>query len=171
MVFFLLPPILLVGYIVNLPPALGLLGISKVFAKRKKDESSIKLMFGVVAFPVTWIAAGVGAGMAHQWLHSLFPNIPNTPILAGLTVVFLAVVGGMVALRYMRLARETGRAVRVRLTRARRKIALGRMKVERSELYDAIMMLVGDLDLPGAVRPDGKIVSDDRLQDQEGWLR
>ncbi|MFT5683620.1 MAG: 1-acyl-sn-glycerol-3-phosphate acyltransferase [Myxococcota bacterium] len=171
LVFLLLPPILLVGYIVNLPPALGLLAISKKFAKRKKDESSIKLMFGVIAFPATWIAAGIGAGLAHQWLHGLFSRIPNTPILAGLVVVLLAIVGGMVALRYIRLARETGRAVRIRLTRARRKIALARLRVERSELYDAIMMLVGDLDLPGAVRPDGKVVSDERNQGDAGWLK
>ena len=171
LVFLLLPPILLVGYIVNLPPALGLMAVSRKFAKRKKDESSIKLMFGVIAFPFTWLAAGIGAGLTHQWLHALFPRIPDTPGLAGMMVVVLAIVGGMVALRYIRLARETGRAVRIRLTRARRRLALARLKVERSELYDAIMMLVGDLDLPGAVRPDGKIVSDEGLQNEAGWLK
>ncbi|MDG1480129.1 MAG: 1-acyl-sn-glycerol-3-phosphate acyltransferase [Myxococcota bacterium] len=171
LVFFLLPPILLVGYIVNLPPALGLLVLSKKFSRRRKDESSIKLMFGVIAFPVTWLAAGIGAGLTHWWLHELFPRIPNTPALAGLVVVLLAIFGGMVALRYIRLARETGRAVRIRLTRARRRLALARLRVERSELYDAIMMLVGDLDLPGAVRPDGKVVSDEQNQRAKGWLK
>lgn len=171
LVFLLLPPILLVGYVINFPPALGLLGISKAFAKRRKDESTIKLMFGVVAFPLTWLAAGIGAAMTHQWLHEIFPRIPNTPILAGLTVAVLGILGGMIALRYIRLARETGRAVRVRLTRARRKLALAHLRVERAELYDAIMALMGDLDLPGAVRPDGKVVADERLQDEKGWLR
>ena len=171
LVFLLMPPILLVGYLVNLPPALGLLLISKHFSKREKDESSIKLMFGVVAFPLTWLAVGVGAGLAAQWLHTMFPSFPNTPVLAGLLAAVMAITGGMLALRYIRLARETARAVRIRLTRAQRRLALARLRVERAELYDSIMLLIGDLDLPGAVRPDGRVVADESNQNEEGWLQ
>ena len=75
-----------------------------------------------------------------------------------LLVVVNAFVGGMVGLRYIRLARETARAVRVRLTRARRRRALAYLKAERAALYDAVMQLVGDLDLPGSVTPEGRVV-------------
>ncbi len=60
----------------------------------------------------------------------------------------LAIVGGLVSLEYLRVARETARAVRIRLTRARRRFAWGRLRVERRRLYDAIMAEV-DGESPG----------------------
>ena len=72
--------------------------------------------------------------------------------------VGLAAGGGLAALRYTELARETSRTLRVRLTRARRRIALARLKVERSELFDHLIAMTQGLDLPGDVADDGRIV-------------
>jgi hypothetical protein len=47
----------------------------------------------------------------------------------------------MVALHYQRIARQTLRAVRVRLTRWRRSSTLGRLQAERGYLYEALRKL------------------------------
>ncbi|MGD8341405.1 MAG: 1-acyl-sn-glycerol-3-phosphate acyltransferase, partial [Gammaproteobacteria bacterium] len=59
LVFLILPPILLFGYLVNLPPALAIWAIVRRRAKEEKDEATIKLLAGVVAFPVTWLTAAL----------------------------------------------------------------------------------------------------------------
>ncbi len=157
LVYMLMPPLLVVGYLVNLPVAIGLLVLSKLFSQKRKDEATIKVMFGAVAFPITWTAVGVLVGYGHHQVHGVFPSLPDTPVLAGLLVVLLGALGGMLALRYLRLVRETARAVRVRLTRRRRKRALQWLLRERAELCDALTTFSQGLELPGTVMEDGRI--------------
>lgn len=157
-VFFLLPPLLIVGWVVNAPPALLLIGIAALASRQRKDEATVKLLLGAVLFPLTWIAAGVGAAYASSELHQAIPSIPDTPILAGVSVALLSAVGGAAALRYLRVARETARAVRVRLTRALRAKNILRLRQERALLHDAILELAEGLDLPGNVLEDGRVV-------------
>jgi hypothetical protein len=159
-VFLFLPPVLLVGYLVNLPPAGIALAASKAFAKREKDEATIKLLLGALLLPAAWTGAGVLGAMLHTQLHAAFPAIPDTPILAGVVTALLAVLGGIVSLRYVRLARETARAVKVRLTRSRRAEAVARLRLTRATLFDAIEAMTAELDLPGRVTPDGRVVTD-----------
>jgi len=156
-VYLLLPPLLLVGYMVNLPVAIGLWVLTRMLSRKRKDEATIKVLFGAVAFPISWIAAGALTMWTHHRMQALFPAIPDAPVLAGLFVVLLGVLGGIVALRYVRLVRETARAVRVRLTRARRRAALVRLRRERAELFEAVMAMAEGLDLPGRVADDGRI--------------
>ncbi len=158
LVFLLLPPLLLVGYLVNAPAVLALWAASKIFSRKKKDEATIKVLLGAILLPVSWLLAGTLAWWGHEQLHLLFPTIPETPWLASLTTLVLGITGGMVALRYMRLAGETTRAVRVRLTRSRRRIALDRLRRERSLIYSVIMGLIDGLDLPGHVTEEGQVV-------------
>ncbi len=160
LVFVLLPPVLLVGYVVNLFPLAGLKVLSKVFAKARKDEASIKLLFGIVAFPLAWGGAAVVAAMTHGKLHTIWPNLPDTPMFAGFMAVVFGVVGGIIALPYSRLVQETLRSLRVRLTRAARAREITRLKVERAELFEAVIGLSAGLDLPGAVDPSGRIVAE-----------
>lgn len=156
-VYLLLPPLLVVGYLVNAPPALVLWLVARTAAKKKKDEASIKLLVGAVLFPTTWAVVGVLAGLTHAWLHARYPAVPDRPILAGLVMSLLSLAGGAVAARYLRLARETLRAVRVRLTRERRRLTIARLRVDREELFDALVGLSEGLTLPGSVRADGTI--------------
>nr|MCH9680152.1 hypothetical protein [Deltaproteobacteria bacterium] len=156
-VFFLLPPLVLLGYLVNLPTAMGLIVIAKAAAKKLKDEATVKLVLGMLVFPLTWIAAGVLAGLAHHQLHLGFPQLPDTPWLAGCTVAILGAVGGAAALRYWSVARETARAVRVRLTRRRAVTTVARLRAERAQLYDGIERLVEGVVLPGEVGDDGRV--------------
>ena len=156
-VFLLLPPLLVVGYVVNLPTYLLVRIIAQAASKRVKDLASVKLMVGMVLFPLTCLAAGIGAALLHRRLHTLFPSLPDTPGLAGLSVVALGVIGGAVALRYVRLVRETWRAMGVRLVRARRRVTLARLRVDRSELTEGLEAMAAHLDLPGSVDAKGRV--------------
>ncbi len=66
-------------------------------------------------------------------------GMPDTAWLLGVLVGVLGLLGGMAMLRYLRGIRETWRSLRVRLTRARSRVTLARLKVERAELYDLLM--------------------------------
>ena len=157
LVYFFLPPLMIFGAIVNAPPALVLWLLTRAAAKKKKDEASIKVLVGALIFPMTWIAISVLAGVGHAIAHQMYPAIPDTPIFAGFLVGLLAFTGGAIALRYLRLARETARAVRVRLTRERRRLTIARLMVDRGELFEELITLAEGLELPGSVATDGSI--------------
>jgi len=161
LVFLVLPPVILVGALVNGPPALLLWALSKVASKRKKDEATVKVFVGMVAFPMAWVGVGVLAALAHEAVVEAWPVVPDTPIAVFLAASGLSLLGGMLSLRYLHVVRETAHAVRVRLTRARARVTIARLRVERSELYNEVVALVGELDLPGAVRADGTVVPED----------
>jgi hypothetical protein len=156
-VFFLLPPVIVLGYVVNLPTALLLGALAKLGAKLEKDEATIKLLVGLVLFPATWIAAGIAAAKLHEHLHALYPAMPDTPVLAGVMTAVLAGIGGATAVRYLGLAREVARGIRVRLTRRSRRLAVERLRRERAKLCDEITGLAAGIDLPGEVAPDGSV--------------
>lgn len=158
-VYLVLPPILLVGYLVNLPVALLLIAISKLAARAYKDEATVKVLLGAVLFPLTWVAAGVMAARGNAWLRAALPGVPDVPVLAGVVMALLCLIGGAAGMRYLRVARETARAVRVRLLRRSRRRQIERLRVERRELFDGIMTLAEGLALPGHVAPDGRIVA------------
>lgn len=160
-VFVLLPPIMFLGLLVNGPPALVLWGVSKVASKRKKDEATVKVLLGAAVFPLAWALAGYLASRGQLALVEQYPWIPHTPWGIGLGTALLAILGAVLSLRYLRVVRETLRSLQVRLTRARARVAIAELRVERSELYDAVIGLVGDLDLPGAVAEDGTVVAED----------
>ena len=169
LVFVLLPPFIVVGVVVHAVPALGLWALSYATARRRKDLASIRLLLGALLFPAVWLGVGILAARAHSTLRAMDPSLPDVPLLVGALAVVMSVVGLLVALAYVRLARETARAVRVRLTRARR-LAVAHLRVERAELYDRFHALTAGLDLPGAVRPDGVVVEDERLQHLPRWI-
>jgi hypothetical protein len=157
-VFFLFPPILAVGYAVNIPAAALLKGVVQLGAQEKKDEASIKLLVGVLLFPLAWISFGVLAGSVHAMLLDFFPGLPDTPLRTGLFMGALAGLGGAMAVRYLRVAKETVRAIRVRFTRKMRWYTLDRLREERSDLHDQMIHLSAEFELPGEVSEDGRIL-------------
>lgn len=171
LIFVILPPFILLGLVVHAVPAAALWFASRTFAKRKKDVSSIKVLLGVLLFPLSWSVVIITAVYADQTLREVYPFLPEHPVFAAIVVLLLALVGLVVALRYAELANDTIRSARVRLVRTRRRSAIAHLRVERSEIYDDFMALVGEMDLPGAVRPDGLVIDDEVLQDQPGWQR
>ncbi len=157
-VFFLMPALLLFGVVINALTALGLIAVTKYTAKLNKDEATIKLLVGAVAFPLTWLVAAILAGWADTNLHKAYPLIPDAPWAVGVATFIFAAVGGVLAVRYRSLARETWRALQVRFTRARRATTIERLRAERSAIYEAVVRLAEDLQLPGSVAADGRIV-------------
>ena len=147
-VYVILPPLLIVGVVVNAPAGLLVLAIAKRASREQKDVASLKAMAGALAFPLAWLAAGVLAAFGHVRLHAAFPSVPDTPLLAGAFTALLGAVGWGVTLRYGRLARETLRAMRIRLRRRRRWYTVARLRVERRALYDLFAALSEGLDLP-----------------------
>jgi hypothetical protein len=69
----------------------------------------------------------------------------------------LGAIGGMVALRYMRVVRQTWHSIRVRLTRRLRGATIDRLRAERARIHDDLMAVSQGLDLPGTVAADGSI--------------
>lgn len=117
----------------------------------------------VVLATESWETHHLMTYWGHRQVHMAFPTLPDAPVLAGLFVVALGAVGGVVALRYQRLALETARALRVRLTRARRRATLAHLRAERARLCDQVLALAEGLDLPGSIGDDGRIGMD-------GWV-
>ena len=131
LVFLLLPPVLFVGCIVNVPTGIFLALFARAVSRLRKDEATVKMLVGAIVFPLTWIGAGIAAAVAHAPLHEAFPTVPDQAVVAGIGVAVLSAVGGMVALRYRRFARDTLRAVRVRFTHLTRRRSIERLLAER----------------------------------------
>jgi len=159
-VYLVLPPLLVLGYLVNTPIALALGVAGRRLGARVKDEATIKLLLGASIFPLTWLALSCLVGWGVINLHGIYAQIPEAPWVAGAVTFLLCSVGGWLALRYARIAAETYRALRVRLTRARRRRFIERLVRERAALFETAAALSEGLDLPGAVASDGRIVAD-----------
>ncbi len=147
LVFLLMPPLLLFGYIVNGPTALALLGLARAAGKTEKDVATIKVLCGAVLFPATWVGLGFLGGMGYLELRSHFPRLPDTAVLHGILLAFLAAGSGVLALRWLTLARQTIRSVRVRMVRMSRRDVLARLRADRAELHKTLMELRRGLDL------------------------
>jgi len=141
LVYFVLPPILLIGYVVNLPAAALVWLVSRWGAAARKDVASLKLVAGAIAFPLLWLVAALLVAWGDTRLSQLYPRFRGAPVLTGALAFTLSAVGAMVALHYQRIARQTFRAVRVRLTRWGRSSTLERMQAERASLYEALRRL------------------------------
>jgi hypothetical protein len=138
LVYFVLPPILLIGYVVNLPAAAIVSLLSRWGAAARKDVASLKLLAGAVTFPLFWFAAALLVAWGDTRLARLYPRFRGAPVLTGSVAFLLSAFGAVTALHYQRIARQTFRAIRVGLTRWRRSEALERIRTERTELYDEL---------------------------------
>lgn len=158
-VVLVLPPFLLVGYVVNLPTAWLVSLIAKRVGKEDKDIASLKLIAGVPLFLLTWAVWGWVAawGLASTSLRGWMPWLPASPPLAAAAMLVLCVVGAVVMVLYLTLARATWRALRVRMTRGMRARSFLRLRVERSRLCDALLAMSEGLELPGVVLEDGTV--------------
>lgn len=154
-VYLVMPALLVLGGVVNLVPYLLLRTATRAAARHDKDYATLTMGFGMILYPLSWAVAGYLSSRFATWLHERYPVVPDSGVMAAVVVVVLAIVGGMVGIRYARRLRETARAVRVRLTLARQRVSIARLRVERSELHDALEDLMDGMDLPGSVTAAG----------------
>ena len=147
-VFFLLPPFLILGYLSNLPVHFTIQALARRFASAEKDTATIKILAGLILYPLAWLATGLIASGIHVRLHEAYPALPDTPFLVGLVFFLLAMFGGALVLVYMDLARKTARAVRVRLARQSRADVVAKLRDERADLHDRFLELAQGLAFP-----------------------
>ena len=145
--FVLAVPLLALGFAVNGPPHRLLKVIARRFSKARKDTATVKLLVGLVLYPAAWAVAGGLAAVAEARLDAL----PVSPLAAGLLVAVLSALGAVAALWFSERWAEALRAVRVRLTRSRRREALVRLREARTGLHDRLVALREGLDLPASV--------------------
>ena len=140
-VYLVLPPFLVLGVLINLPPMLLLQGLTKAVATKYKDEASIKLLVGAVLFPFTWLLVAWLVAWGGGILAAGYPEIPYSPTLTAVVALVLSAFGGVLALQFRQLASDTLRSLRVRLTLTRRKHAVEWLRQERSSLFDRFLAL------------------------------
>jgi len=154
----LLPALALIGLVANLPTALLLALVVRLTARLEKDAATIKLLFGAVLFPATWIALALFAARRQGALVDLYPALADRPWLTGITVFILAAFGGVLVLAYGRLSRRWGRTLLVRGKRWLFRRWVNRLLAERASIFDEATALAARLELPGRVGPSGEIV-------------
>ncbi|GAB5537479.1 MAG: hypothetical protein Rubg2KO_37280 [Rubricoccaceae bacterium] len=147
-VFFLLPPFLVLGYLANLPVHFAIKALAKKFASAEKDTATIKILAGLILYPLAWLVTGLIASGIHVRLREAYPALPDTPFLVGVVFFLLAMFGGALVLVYMDLARKTARAVRVRLARQSRADVVAELRAERADLHDRFLGLAQGLAFP-----------------------
>jgi 1-acyl-sn-glycerol-3-phosphate acyltransferase len=156
-VYLLLPPIVLIGLVANLPAAGFVWLVTKRAASAKKDEASLKVLIATLALPMNWVLLSLLAVWGGTSLGELFPRFSGAPLLTGLLAFLLSAIGAYIALHYQRLAQQTARAFRVRITRMRRSSSVARLLEERSELHDRITELAEGLELPNELSLDANM--------------
>jgi hypothetical protein len=146
-VFVLLPPLLLLGYLVNGPPALIVYAVSKRLAKEPSVMATHKVILGAALFPLTWLGVIVAGILMHERLSGAFTWLPDVPVLTGIVLSLLSIVGAAHVLRYQAVARQAFENLRVRFLRKRRPAAIARTRAARAAIYDEIMRIANELGL------------------------
>lgn len=162
-VYLVLPPILVFGYLVNLPPALITWAITRWRSHAEKDEATIKILAGFALFPAAWLIAALVVVRTFDGLGGLDDAGRGDIWLLGLVAFGLCAVGGLLTVHYQRFAIQTYRAFRLRLTHAEEAASLEKLRANRSAICDAIVDLAQGIDLPGQVLPDGRIIDEPRI--------
>ena len=155
-VFLLLPPLLLLGYLVNGLPALIVYATSRLMAKEQTVMASHKLIAGTIVFPLTWLGVVLIGAFAHARLAATYAWLPDLPILSGLALAALSIVGAIHILRYQARARQALKNFRVRFRRRKRSELIARMLAARAGIYDDVMQMAEGLVLPEHEAATGK---------------
>lgn len=158
-VFLLLPPMLLLAYLVNLPPALAALGISRKISSDRHAQATYKLATGAVLFPLTWLATVFIGAWAHQELAALYPVLPDWPLVSGSILAGLSMVGAVHMLSYQSVARQSWKNLRIRFRRRRLSEQIAAALQERRRIFEEVVVLSEGLVLPGELSDDGSLTT------------
>ena len=78
-VFLVFPPVLVLGTFINAGPYFLTTLISRLASKQYKDTATVKLLCGIVLFPLAWLIAALLVGLGQIELHNSFEGIPRAP--------------------------------------------------------------------------------------------
>ena len=106
-----------------------------------------KVIIGAVLFPLTWLGVVVAGILMHARISAAFPSLPDVPVLTGIVLSLLSIVGAAHVLRYQAVARQAFENLRVRFLRRRRPGAIARTRAARAAIYDEIMQIAEELGL------------------------
>ncbi len=156
-VFLVVPPVLLLGVLINAPAYFLIRPIAQAASKQYKDTATIKLLAGLVLFPLSWLIAALLVGLGQIQLHNTFRGIPLAPWPAGITTFLIGAFGGALALVYLELVNRTWTSIKIRAKRKWGWTIVEQLAEERAELYESLEEMREGLELPGEVRTDGRV--------------
>ena len=137
-VFVVFPPVLLLGFLINAPAYFLIKPIAKAMSKQHKDTATIKLIAGLVLFPLSWLVAALVVAFGQLEAHETLAGIPRAPWAAGITTFVLGAFGGALVLVYVELVRSTWTSIKIRAKRRFGASIVARLAAERAALYDLI---------------------------------
>ena len=147
LMLLLLPTVVLIGNLVNLPAALLVaLGARRLSASRK-EQAGLKMFLGLIVLPAAWIAASLAVGVA--WTEPL-PGFDWRPEalwarVAGMLV--LCALSALLGLRYHRFIGELRHGLRALWAGGFRRGTVERLRRQRAALYDEVIGLIAALDV------------------------
>ncbi len=147
LMLLLLPTVVLIGNLVNLPAALLVaLGARKLSVTRK-EQAGLKMFLGLIILPMAWMAASLAVGLA--WTEPLpgFDWRPEALWVRVAGMLALCVLSALLGLRYHRFIAEVGHGLRALWVGGFRRGAVKRLRRQRSLLYDEVIGLVAVLDV------------------------
>lgn len=156
-VFLVFPPVLVLGLLINVGPYFLTDLASKLAAKQYKDAATVKLLAGMILFPLTWLTAALLVALGQIQIHESFAGIPRAPWAAGVTTFVIGAFGGALALIYLELVDRTWTSIKIRAKRKWGAAIIEQLSRERASLFEALEEISQGLDLPGRVRDDGRI--------------
>ena len=156
-VFLVLPPVLFLGLLINGPAYLLIRPVARAASRKYKDTATIKMLAGIVLFPLSWLTAALLVGLGQIELHESYRGIPRAPWAAAIATFFIGAFGGALALVYVELVKRTWTSITIRAKRQWGAAIIERLSAERAALYEEIEELGKGLDLPGEVLPDGRV--------------
>jgi 1-acyl-sn-glycerol-3-phosphate acyltransferase len=156
-VFLVFPPVLLLGILINAPAYFLIRPIAQAASKQYKDTATIKLLAGLVLFPLSWLIAALLVGLGQVQVHNTFGGIPRAPWPAGITTFLIGAFGGALALVYLELVKRTWTSIKIRAKRKWGWTIIEQLAEERAALYELLEEMREGLELPGEVRADGRV--------------
>lgn len=155
--FLVLPPLLMVGYLVNFPTTVAIRAFSKRYSALNKDQASVQLFSSLIGYPLTWTLWSGLAYWGYLEAVPVFPNIPEVPIVAALFVLSLSIISCVVMFVYLRSVKRMFRAWRVHWTKKRHRWYIDDLLERRQWLAEALIEFSEGLDLPGTVGEDNRL--------------
>ena len=156
-VFLVIPPVLVLGLLINAAPYFLINVVSRIASRQYKDTATIKLLTGLILFPLAWLIFALLVGLGQIELHNAFAGIPRAPWRAGITTFLIGAFGGALALIYLELVKRTWTSIKIRAKRQWGSTIIDRLSAERAALYEAVEEMREGLDLPGDVLGDGRV--------------